>query len=92
MDTMSTKKSNAWITHVKQVRKDTGLSYKDALVKAKETYKPTGRKSKRDPNEPKKKNPWMVHIDQWKQENPDWKKEFTYKQVLMKAKQTYTRT
>jgi hypothetical protein len=34
------KKTNSWIDHIKQVRSDNpGLSYKDAMQKAKTSYK-----------------------------------------------------
>jgi hypothetical protein len=35
----STGSANPWIQHVKQVQKEKGLSYKEALKQAKLTYK-----------------------------------------------------
>jgi hypothetical protein len=39
----------------------------------------------------RKPNPWMVHLDTWKTEHPDWKKTMSYKDVLLQAKTTYTK-
>ena len=50
------------------------------------TRKKTKKKRKpRDPNKPRKPNPWLEHVRAYREKNP----EMSYKQVLQEAKSTY---
>lgn len=85
-----TKRRNydEWYNHVNKVKEDNpGIAHSDAVRKAKETYKKTP-KVKRDTTG-HKRNPWMDHIKAWMGGNPEWRKEYSYKDVLKKAKETY---
>lgn len=85
-----TKKRNydEWYTHVNKVKAENpGITHSDAVRKAKETYTKTP-KVKRDTSNDKP-NPWMVHIKKCLQDNPSWRKEYPYKEVLKKCKETY---
>jgi hypothetical protein len=82
----------SWIEHILKVRQeaDPPISYKEAMKLAAKSYTKAPRKVKvRGPPKP---NAWMEHIKAFKQANPEWKKEFTYKQLLTKCTETYTRT
>jgi hypothetical protein len=46
-------------------------------------------KREREPGELKRPNPWMDHIQRWKDSNPDWKTRLSYKDVLKQSKETY---
>lgn len=91
--TVATKKrignpANRWVVHVQKYKNDHNVSYKDALKAAGKTYTkspPSIRTTKRADG----KNPWMMHIDQWKKEHPDWKESMVYKDVLKLCKETY---
>jgi hypothetical protein len=85
----SVRKSGKWAAHVKQYRDLHKVSFKDALKAAGATYVKITKERK--PKGEYKKNPWMVHISDWKAANPDWKQTLTYKQVLQTCKSTYTR-
>lgn len=38
---------------------------------------------------PRKPNSWMEFISQWKKDNPSWKDQYSYKQVLVLCKDAY---
>ena len=67
---------------------DSWRAAKACLQQAKATYTHT-EKVVRDPNAPKKINPWMVHIAQFKTVNPQWSETMTYKEVLEHCKTFY---
>jgi hypothetical protein len=92
------KSTNPWLEHVMQEYKaNPGSKFKDALKNAKSTYKKTPKEVKVkkvrivEEGEIVKLNPWMVHIEKWKNEHPDWKSTMSYKQVLQTCKETYKR-
>lgn len=79
-----------WYAHVKK-HKDAnpGISHTEAVKQAKATYTKTPKVKKDTSNH--KPNPWMNHINEWMDQNPDWRKTLSYKQVLRKLKTTYKR-
>jgi hypothetical protein len=84
------RKENAWLAHVKAYREvHPGLSYKEVLEKAGETYKKVVKKPKVADGD-KKPNPWMMHIARWKEAHPNWKETYAYKDVLLLCKDTYS--
>lgn len=84
---MSQKRPSDWIDHVKAYKKEhPGLPFKEVVLQAKATYK----RPKKEPK-PSKPHPWMNHLKRLKEEMPDWKTKMTYKQFLIKAKETYTK-
>lgn len=88
----STKKQSPWLDHVKAWRtSNPGVSYKDSLKMAKETYTAKPKQEKKDRSQ-YKANPWMEHINKFKDDNPDWKNKYTYKQLLLYCKNTYKKT
>ena len=79
---------NEWYTHVNKVKEENpGITHADAVRKAKETYT-KAPKAKRDTSG-YKPNPWMEHIANWINAHPEWRKEYSYKDVLKEAKKTY---
>lgn len=84
------RKENPWLVHVKNYRDShQELSYKEILQQAKESYTKVPKVEKVGDGE-RKPNPWMIHIDEWKSANPDWKQSMSYKDVLIKCKETYS--
>lgn len=89
-DKKKTKKRNydEWYAHVNKVKAENpGITHDTAVRQAKETYTKTP-KPKRDTTG-YKPNPWMAHIKDWMEKNPEWRKEYSYKDVLKKCKETY---
>jgi hypothetical protein len=88
---------NPWRVHVKAFReRNPGFSYKAALEHAGQEVDQDGNlvyqkavKAVRDPNAVKKPNPWMLHVEKYKEDNPKWKSRMTYKEVLLICKDTY---
>ena len=87
-----TKNANVWLAHVAQFRaKHPELTYKQCLIEA---AKPDAgytkvEKEVRDPDAPTKENPWMTHVQKFKDHNPNWREVMTYKAVLMHCKTFY---
>lgn len=80
--------ANRWVIHVQKYKTEFNVSYKDALKAAGETYTKSPSPT-RTTKRPDGKNPWMLHIDEWKKEHPDWKDSMVYKDVLKVCKETY---
>lgn len=77
-----------WYAHVNKVKAENpGITHDAAVRKAKETYIKTP-KAKRDTSG-YKPNPWLSHINDWMEKNPNWKDGYSYKDVLKKCKETY---
>lgn len=79
---------NQWLVHVRAYRKEhPSLSYKDTLKGAKNTYtkKPKLEKGA-------KPHPWMMHLEELKKADPEWKTKMTYKEFLTHAKTTYKKS
>jgi hypothetical protein len=86
-ETKKPKAENPWLSHVKAFKNQhNGMSYKEALSKAGETYKKVVREEKTGERKP---NPWMQHIEKWKLAHPDWKTTHSYKDVLKICKTDY---
>ena len=86
----TTSNHGGWLNHVKKYREEHGVSFKVALVKASETYTKQEKRMKKQSGD-YKPNPWMKHILKFKEENPDWKETLSYKQVLVRCKETYVK-
>jgi len=86
--TKAPRKGGKWIAHVKAYRAEHDVSFKAALKDAGATYtKIVKEKTEKKDHKP---NPWMQHIDEYKNAHPDWKDTMSYKQVLQTCKTTYT--
>lgn len=82
---MTTRATNPWLVHVKRFRSEhPELKYKEVLQQAKSSYE-----KKPKVERPKVVHPWMAHLASIKQEQPDWKKRMTYKELLQLAKKSY---
>jgi hypothetical protein len=89
--TSSPKKRGPWLEHVHNWRKkNPGVSYKDSLKQAKETYVLKPKREKKDRSE-YKPNPWMQYIKKYKDDHPDWKQRMSYKELLIACKETYNK-
>jgi hypothetical protein len=87
----TTTSTNPWLAHVKQFHTaHPELSYKQALKEAKDSYTKVPKKEP-TPEGEKKPNPWMQHIANFKKENPDWPQLMSYKEVLIRCKETYNK-
>lgn len=86
--TKKTRNYAEWYGHVNKVKAEhPELSHKEAVKTAKSSYTKAPKK-KRDKSG-YKPNAWMQHIAEWTKNNPDWRKKFTYKDVLKMSKLTY---
>jgi hypothetical protein len=79
--------TSKWIKHVHDYRQVHDVSFKVALKAAGATYTKVLKEKKL--KEDHKENPWMVHIQQYKSANPQWKDTMSYKEVLQACKLTY---
>lgn len=86
--TGSPREPSKWIVHVRKYKQEHKTSWKIALKEAGATYTKLDTKPKKEKGE-WKPNPWIMHIAKWRNENPEWRKTFSYKQVLQKCKETY---
>lgn len=73
----------SWIDHVRRFKEQTGKSWKESLVGAKETW--TKRVSKKSTK--KKGGDWKGHLKAFKAAHPDK----TWKECMKLAKDTYNR-
>lgn len=87
--TTGARAQGAWVEHVKAYRKEHSVTFKDALKGAGGTYTKQIRVKKEKADH--KPNPWMQHIDQYKEKHPSWKETMSYKQLLQACKVTYTK-
>ena len=87
-DTESKTIQGTWRNHVMQYKADHGVTLKAAMKQAGATYtkKPPPIKKEKGAHA---RNAWMDHIAAWRQTNPEWKKNHSYKEVLVICKGTY---
>ena len=87
-DTESKTIQVAWRDHVMQYKTDHSVSLKEAMKQAGATYTKKPARIKKEKGE-RANNPWMEHIATWRQDNPEWKQNHSYKEVLKICKGTY---
>ena len=89
-DTGSKTMQVTWRDHVMQYKTEHSVSLKEAMKQAGATYTKKPARVKKEKGE-RANNPWMDHIAAWRQANPEWKQNHSYKEVLKICKETYTK-
>jgi hypothetical protein len=75
-----------WAGHIKAFReRNAGLCYNDALIGASATYIKKKKLLQVVEVDPKS---WLVHINRWKEANPDWR-TMNYRDVLRICKASF---
>lgn len=86
-----TRDYHAWYEHVNKFKSEhSGMSHQEAVKAARGSYTKAPKKKRDSSNY--KPNAWMQHVANWTKNNPEWRKKYTYKDVLKLCKDTYKKS